>query len=494
MSTGLSVSNIINVDVNLSPIAAPYRNFGALVVIGSSTVIDTSERMRAYSGIDGVANEFGTNSPEYKAAALFFGQSPQPDRLYIARWAQAATAATIKGGVLSAAERLLSAWTSITSGSMKITIDGTLKTLTGLNFSAVTNLNGVASAITTALSGAGTVVWNAVYGRFEVTSSTTGTSSTITYATANTGGTDVSALLKLTSSLASAPVAGIAAESLLSCVQILADKSSAWYCAMVATTTPPSDSDHLAVAEYIEASGRSRMYGITTTATTALDSTQTSDLPSQLSSAAYKKTFVQYSSTSPYAVASMFGRAATVDFEGSNTTLTLMFKQEPGVVAETLTESQAQTLKDKNVNVFVEYDNGTSILQHGVMSSGHFFDEIHGADWLQNAVQVDLFNVLYTSRKVPQTDPGNNILVNTIEDTLGRAVTNGLVAPGVWNADGFGQLSRGDTLTNGFYVFCPPISTQSQASRETRVSVPIQIAAKLAGAIHSVDVTINVNR
>ncbi len=41
------------------------------------------------------------------------------------------------------------------------------------------------------------------------------------------------------------------------------------------------------------------------------------------------------------------------------------------------------------------------------MANGDFFDERHGLDWLQNYVQNNLYNLLYTSTtKVPQTDPG----------------------------------------------------------------------------------------
>jgi len=493
MAAGLSVSDVVNVDIVMSPLATPYRNFGAGLIVGASNVIDTYERIRAYTTISGVAADFGTTAPEYYAAARFFAQSPQPDLLYIGKWASSATAATLHGGVLSGAQQAMSNWTSITTGSMKITVNGVLKTLTGLDFSAQTNLNGVATVITTALSGA-TVVWNAVYGRFEVTSPTTGGSSTLTYATTAGSGADISAQLKLDSAAASAPVAGIVAETLVTALQAFANKSGDWYAAIVAASLP-GNSDVLAAADYIEASAKSRMLGLTIQASTAIDATNTSDLAYLLSVGHYRKTFWQYSSTDAYAVASFFGRAATVNFEGSNTTLTMKFKVEPGIVAETLTESQALALAGKHGNVFVNYDNGAAIIQQGVMADGSFFDEVHGTDWLQNRVQTDVWNLLYTSpTKVPQTDAGTGLIVVSIEAALQQAVVNGLVAPGVWNAAGFGQLQQGDTLTKGFYVYAPPVATQSQANREARKSVPIQCAIKLAGAVHSVDVTINVNR
>jgi hypothetical protein len=62
---------------------------------------------------------------------------------------------------------------------------------------------------------------------------------------------------------------------------------------------------------------------------------------------------VQYSTSSKYAALSAFGRAFTVNFNGSNTTITLKFKQEPGITYETLTANQAAALDAKNCNVCV---------------------------------------------------------------------------------------------------------------------------------------------
>ena len=73
-------------------------------------------------------------------------------------------------------------------------------------------------------------------------------------------------------------------------------------------------------------------------------------------------------------------------------------------------------------------------------------------------------------------------------------MTNGLIAPGRWNAPGFGELGPGALLANGFYTFAAPVDTQDAALREARQAPLIQIAVKLAGAVHFADVLISVNR
>ncbi|MGA3827391.1 DUF3383 domain-containing protein [Pseudomonas chlororaphis] len=490
----LAISDVVNVQIVMSPKAAAVRDFGALLVLGSSPVIDVSEGLRQYSSTDGIVSDFGTSAPEYLAGNLFFSQSPQPAIMYIGRWAKTATSAILKGAVLSAAQQDISNFTAVTAGGMKITIDGTLKTLSAIDLSAVTNLNGVASAITTKLASSGTCVWNATQSRFEITSATTGVTSTITYAEAPSSGVDVSALLGLQTGQASAPVNGVAAEPLVDAVARLAGMSNDWYGLLVADSAL-AEADVLATAAFIEGSGQSRIFGYTTQNSLALDPTSTADIASKLKAANYKRTFTQFSSATPYAAASMFGRAFTVNFQGNNTTITLKFKQEPGITAESLTEGQATALKAKNCNVFVNYNNDTAIIQEGVMCNGYFFDEVHGLDWLQNDVQTAVYNLLYTSAtKIPQTDPGINRIVSTIDSRMDQGVTNGLMAPGQWNGPAFGAITTGQYLTKGYYTYAPPIATQAQADREARKAPVIQVAVKLAGAVHFSDVIINVNR
>lgn len=492
MSEGLSVSRLVKVDIVLSPLAPARRGFGILLVLGDSDVISVAERLRSFGSIEGVANAFGINAPEYKAAQLYFGQSPKPSTLIIGRWARVATAALLKGAILSSAEQAIASWQAITDGSFEITIDGNVVTATALDFSAALNLNNVASLITAKLGSAGTCTFDGQ--RFQIVSATTGATSTISYAEATGSGTDISAKLKLTSSTALAPVNGVDSETLSEAVVKLANKSNEWYGLSIASSVRPSNSDLTTVAVLVQALSTSRIFGVTEIDSRVLDAEYTDDLASEFKELGLTRSFVQYSQNEN-AINSFFGRAFSVNFNANRSVITMMFKQEPGVNAENLEDSQADTLAIKRCNVFVKYDNDTSIIQNGVMSGPAWFDEIHGLDWFQNAVQNAVYTLLYTSgTKIPQTNEGSNLIVNAINAVCEEAVNNGLVAPGVWNQDGFGQIQRGSYLKTGYYVYVQPIELQSQADREARKAPPIQIAIKLAGAIHSVDVIVNVNR
>lgn len=490
MTQGLDTSRLVNVSVTLSPSGIATRNFGLLIIIGDSDVISPSERIRSYTDIDSVAEDFGTSAPEYEAALLYFSQSPRPEEVMIGRWVRTATAGFLNGGILTASQQLMSNWTTIDDGTFVISFDDNEEEITGLDFSAQTNLNGVAGVITAALTG-GTVTWTGE--RFVATSDTTGTSSTVSYATAEGTGTDISAQLKFTSGTADVPVDGYAAETPVEAVTILYNQSSDWYMSEFAASTMPTDDQLVAVAAFIQAAAISRVFFVSDTDTRELDATYTTSISTRLKALEYDRSAVQYSSTE-FAMSSIAGKLATVDFDGADTTITTMYKTEPGVVGEYLTETQADTLQEKRCNVFVYYNTDTAIFQYGVMSYSLYIDERQAFDWLQNAIQVAVFNLLYQSPKIAQTDAGVNTIVNTINGVLSQAARNGMIAPGVWNGPSFGPIVTGQTLQAGFFVYAPPVASQSQVNREARISVPIQCAIKLAGAIQTVDIFVNVNR
>lgn len=599
----LSVSNLVNVTISLSQLGAVGRSFTTLMIAGDSNVINGLQRYRTYSTLEDVAADFGTSAPEYFAAALYFGQSPQPSTCLVGRWLRTATSGQNLGEILSASQQNIANFNAISNGSFVISIDGASQNVTGINFNGVTNLNGVASAVNLALSGA-ICTWNGQ--EFVITSNSTGagiaasgsitftgtgtaadtitvggtsielvasspsgnqvliggtaaatagnlaaflnasvdvniskctyvlnndvitviyklvgiagnsftlatTSSAVTlsaatllggavpssvgYATSYGSGIDISALLGLTASTSVALVPGYAAETPVQCASALAALTPAWYGLMFAASVMPTDDQSIDVSTFIEAQTITRLYGVTSQETSILSSLVSNDLASLMMQGGYNQSMIQYSSTNAYAIASLFGRAFSVDFAAANSTIDLMYKQEPGVVPENITDSQASVLKSKNCNVFASYDNGTQLIQYGVCSSGQYIDTIQGVDWFQNDVQTQVFNVLYTSTtKVPQTDAGINQLTNACTAACQDAINNGFAAPGTWNGPSFGSLQTGQYLKNGYYVFAPSVSTQSQSDRDARVSPPIQIALKLAGAVNTVNVLVTVNQ
>lgn len=493
MNPTLPVSSVVAVSLQLTPAGAQAQSLSNLLILGTSTIIDTVERFRSYSTLNAVAADFGTTVKEYLAAQKWFAQVPQPTNLMIGRWINAAASGGLRGGSLSVAQQAISVFNAISAGSFKITKDGGAPTdITGLNFSGAANLNAVAAIIQAALTGI-TCVWNSTYQRFEFTSSTTGATSSVGFLVAAASGTNISATLGCTSTGGGYLFTGQALETAVAAVTLMdGSVGQSWYGVNIPDAV---NADHLAVAAYIEAATVKHIYGITTQDAGVLVAATTTDIAYQIKQLAYKRTLTQYSSADANAVISAMARILTTNFNGAATVITLKFKQEPGVIAEYLNTSQVAALEGKNCNVFVNYSNNTAIFEQGVMGDGTFVDIITGTDWLAITIQRNLYNLLYTSTtKIPQTDIGMQLLTTACEAVCDQGVINGLLAPGIWNAGGFGLLKQGDFMQKGYYVWNAPVATQNSADRAARLAMPIQIAAKLAGAIHSVNVAITVNQ
>lgn len=488
----LPVSRLIRTSVDLAPQPAQAQDLSTLLILGSSDVIDVVERRRTYPTLPSVAADFGVLAPEYKAAELWFGQSPQPTQVMIGRWAAIDTMGKLMCAPLSAANSLITAWSGIADGGFAVDINGVAQPVGPCDFSGVVNFNGVAAILQAATPGA-TVVYNSVYNRFEFTSNALGVGSTVGFLT-TAGGTDISEMLGGVEGDGGYVADGIAAETALECAVIMdANFGRTWYATTIPEDTNPND--HIAVAGFIEGANNKHLYGVSTDDAGTISSVSTTDIGYLLKQLGHNRTLYQYNSAGLYAIASFLGRALTVNYGGQNTVITMMFKQEPGVVAEELTATQVDALEAKNGNIFAAYENDTAIVEPGKVVSGAFVDEITGTDWLSVAIQNEVYNLLYTSpTKIPQTDAGTHMLVTAIEGVLSQAVQNGLLAAGVWGSQGFGTLKTGDLMPKGFYVYVQPVALQNAADRAARKAPPIQIAAKLAGAIHSVDIAISVNR
>ena len=70
----------------------------------------------------------------------------------------------------------------------------------------------------------------------------------------------------------------------------------------------------------------------------------------------------------------------------------------------------------------------------------------------------------------------------------------GFIAPGQWNGSACLTLKTGDYLQQGYVVLSEAIDDQDQADRDARKAPPIYVCTKLAGAIESVIIQVNVNR
>lgn len=486
------VSKVVNVSILTSPTFPARRGFGLLNIIGNSTRLPLGDRFRFYADMDGVAEDFQSTDEEYKAATLFFSQAPRPVELAISRRLTSDAPAELLGGI--GYEKDLAVWNAIVDGGFDITIDGTLNKVAGVDLSAASNFNAIAAAIQAklvTLSIGSTVTYDG--SRFIVRSGTAGVTSTISYATPPSDVSapdDISGMLAINSVGLGIITDGADTELITESLDFLQDLNPEWY--GFTFTKEITEAEIKLAAAWSEA--RTKIFGYTTAASNVLDQSSMADIASFLNLNKYNRTTGIFDFSNPYSIISAMARAFTVNFNAANSTITLKFKQLPGVVPSNLKESQRLSVVEKKENYYTVFGD-SAMLAEGVMASGQYFDERHGVDWLQNAIETNVFGFLYTRlTKVPQTDKGVASLVQQVELAMQEGVNNGLLAPGVWNGMDLGEVKSGDYLPRGFYVYAQPIALQNQSDREARKAPPIQVLAKGAGAIHFADILVTFER
>jgi hypothetical protein len=88
----LSLNDIVQVIVNISPKATARAGFNLGLIVGKSTVISAADRVKTYSSLNEmIAAGFTNVMPEYKAASLYFSQSKKPTKVAIGRWDETGT-------------------------------------------------------------------------------------------------------------------------------------------------------------------------------------------------------------------------------------------------------------------------------------------------------------------------------------------------------------------------------------------------------------------
>jgi len=441
-----------------------------------------------YTNLLNVGTDYGTTSVTYKMANAIFSQSPNitsgTGRLVIAplQTAASATAGNNVGVDISAN---LTALKAVSDGDIEITIDGTVVPLTGLNFTGATTLAGIAKVIEGKIGSLASVTASST--AITITSKTVGTTSTIAIAQLAGGtGTDLSVagLLNVTAGTSTAG-ADATGETLTDAVARLSN-----------------------LVQFVGFMTTQHLQDAAISAVSFTDKIFLHHLASSSNYAGIATTIKDANKTQVRLISSLSGldearllkaayasRAFSVLLSGTSTTLTMNAKSLTGVNADVyMTETLKTQAIDAGVDILPSVDNRiTKTLTSG---ANGYFDDVYNELALKLDLEVATFNVLATSNnKVPQTEVGMAVLVNSINRVLNQYVTNGYIGVGnSWNGATFGNSEDFLRLITeqGYYVYYIPIAQQSQTDREARKAPIIQIALKTAGAIHKVIGLVNV--
>jgi len=483
----IEITEFADVSISVSPTGVSGGNFGILGFLAKSSdsligsAISPAERARPYTSLATVGGDWGTSSEVYKAATAFYAQTPTPrDFTVIMNYDVAQAASLVGGSSLTEANLIAAAWNG--TGALEFTVDGTTISITDLDVSAATTYADIASEIETAIQlevGGATVTCTHDGSRFVIKSGTTGAASTITVASDS----DAANNLGLTAAFAQVSDgldAETAVDSLAASVTkgiefvgLVTDKSYRDY------TTGLLDSGNSAEDIAVWAEGAKKIFCNTTNALSTLTAT-TGHVAAAVKSRTLRFTLTTFSrDTSAYPSASVFGRAASVNFESINSTITLNLKQMPTVAAENLSPAEFAKLRENYASAVVQVGKTVNAYTDSRMASGSWLDTTHGILWLENRIETDVFNLLYVNNtKIPYTQAGLNTLVATVERSLRAAVRNGLA--------GAGFLPNGNYLPEGFIVESVPLADVSVGDKGNRIYQGLSFKVVGAGALHEV--------
>lgn len=273
-----------------------------------------------------------------------------------------------------------------------------------------------------------------------------------------------------------------------------------WYWTMWTAPILAVKADVLLIAQWAE--DNSSMFIDSQTGASAAeirDPVDVDDIATQLTSGGYRHVYTAAHATDAYSGSALAKHFAAVNYSADRSTITGEFKKSPGVVAEDLTGTAYAAMQlDTKKAVFYTVvdnqgstDNGRWLNTYTHSTFGEFIDDVINLDACVNFLRVDLYNVLTGQpTKLQQTPQGQAVLLGQARTTLNGFIRNGYLGPRNYidPDDGITKFTEGfEILTQA-----EEILDLSTADRAARKSAPIRIRLFRAGAIHMVQVDLDV--
>ena len=435
----MSLNDIVNVQITRETKAVSRAGFSTILVLGVSKAF--IPRIKYYSKLEDVLDDFLSTDPEYLNAQVIFSQSPTVTQLAIGR------RETGDSSIVTVA-------TVVNSTKYSCTINGVKFEITS---DASATAPEIALALVTAIN-LGTEPVTAVDnldGTYTLTADVASTPyalkvdsrQTVAYTLANTPAEDLAEI---------------------------SEENDNWY-GLVYTIR--NNTDILLIAAYIE--GVRKIFGTCDDDADIIDVAPASDLtslPALLKATGYARTFVFYhlSAATAFPEAGALGSILPLN-PGS---YTLKFKTLSGIVADDLSTTQRSNALGKNCNIHTEV-GGVNIVEAGNMAEGEWVDIIIFVDWLEARITEEVYGLLVRSPKVPYTDAGIAAIEAELTGVLqqGQSPAYGGIAPD----DGAGGP--------GFTVTVPEVANISALDKAARTLNDVEFTAILSGAIHAVTIT-----
>ncbi|WP_432783724.1 DUF3383 family protein [Pseudomonas corrugata] len=273
-----------------------------------------------------------------------------------------------------------------------------------------------------------------------------------------------------------------------------------WYWTMWTAPILAVKADVLAIAQWCE--DNTSMFIDNQTGASVVeirDPADVDDIATQLTTAGFRHVYTAAHATDAYAGSALAKHFAAVNYSADNSTITGEFKKSPGVAAESLsgTEYTAMQSATKKATFYSVVDNQGSIDSGRWLNTtthstyGEFIDDVVNLDACVNFLTTSLYNATANqTTKLRQTPQGQAVLIGAARATMQQFINNGYLGPRNYIDPDDGL----EKYTAGFEILTKPedILDLSDADRDAHKSAPLRIRLFRAGAIHIVDVDLDV--
>lgn len=424
----------------------------------------------SFANKEDVGRYFGFTSTEYGMAAIYFngydGSTKKPGSLLFAQFNEAAVSAWLRSGSLSdmTLDQL-----KLISGTLIITVDGTVKTSSNIVLTSVTSFAQAATVIKTAIGSGVDVVYDTVQKAFIIKSSTTGAASTITYAT----GTAATAL-RFTAATGAIISQGADIANVPSLMVSVLDKTQNW--ALFTTSFECDEAQHLAFSSWVNSENYRFGYVAHYDEADAKVQGSTSTLTYKLIETYNYQNVLPVYGDQTYA-ASALGYAASLDFDRQEGRVPFKYREQSGLVANVTSSADCTALKANGYNFYGAYtanDFDTQYWAEGAITGDFkWFDSFCFQIWLNSRLMRNAIDLFKSNRSLPYNTRGDAAIEASFADTIEQGKVFGGIRTGIdlsasqrdeiKNAVGVDVAAS--IVSKGWYLYIPKATAQQRADR-----------------------------
>lgn len=429
-----------------------------------------------FPNIDAVGDYFGESSPEYFLAAVYFNgfknSTKKPGSLGFYQYPAAPVSAYLRGGSL--ASMTLTQLQAL-SGTLSITVDGVVKTSSNINLASATSFSNAAALISAAFTGGPTVAFDSQSSAFSFTSTTTGATSTIGFATGT-----LAASLLLTQATGAVTSQGAAAATPATAMAAIKKITTNW-ASFMTTFDPDGGTDNTqkqAFAAWTVQQGNRFLYAAWDT-----DASATTTVPAT-TSLGYLAKQNAWSGVAPIwgpadKAAFLMGYVASLDFSATNGRATAAFRSQDGLSADVTDGTVYTNLLANGYNCYGDFSTANDdflFLSNGQLAGQYdWIDSYVNQIWLNNEFQLAMMTGLTTVNSIPYNADGYTLIESFLTDPItafqnfgGQRKGVTLSAAQVAEVNAAAGLAIDGTLsTRGWYLQVLDATAQVRAARGT---------------------------